>query len=45
MSGDILARLASALSDRYKIERELGSGGMACQADRRAGGPADSRYG
>ena len=24
-----LERLASALSDRYKIERELGAGGMA----------------
>jgi serine/threonine-protein kinase len=24
-----IERLASALSDRYKIERELGSGGMA----------------
>jgi serine/threonine-protein kinase len=27
--GDKLARLRAALSDRYRIERELGSGGMA----------------
>jgi serine/threonine protein kinase len=26
---DVLERLRSALSDRYRIERELGSGGMA----------------
>ena len=26
---DTLARLKSALSDRYAIERELGAGGMA----------------
>ena len=26
---DALARLASALADRYRIERELGQGGMA----------------
>src|SRR5262245_1524687 len=26
---DAIARLAPALSDRYRIERELGSGGMA----------------
>ena len=26
---DILARLQSALSDRYAIQRELGRGGMA----------------
>ncbi len=29
MSADLLARLTTALADRYKIERELGSGGMA----------------
>src|SRR5262245_27591966 len=27
--GDAVARLAGALSDRYRIERELGQGGMA----------------
>ncbi len=32
-----MARLASALADRYAVERELGTGGMASQADRRAG--------
>jgi hypothetical protein len=37
--------LKSALADRYAIESELGSGGTAYQADRRAGGPADSCYG
>ena len=26
---DMLERLRAALSDRYRIERELGSGGMA----------------
>jgi serine/threonine-protein kinase len=26
---DVLERLKAALSDRYTIERELGSGGMA----------------
>jgi hypothetical protein len=26
---DALSRLAAALSDRYTIEREIGSGGMA----------------
>ena len=26
---DLLERLKAALSDRYQIERELGSGGMA----------------
>jgi serine/threonine protein kinase len=26
---DSLERLSSALSDRYRIEREIGSGGMA----------------
>ncbi len=26
---DVLARLATALADRYRIERELGAGGMA----------------
>ncbi len=26
---DLLERLKTALSDRYRIERELGSGGMA----------------
>jgi serine/threonine protein kinase len=26
---DLLSRLTSALSDRYRIERELGQGGMA----------------
>jgi serine/threonine-protein kinase len=26
---DILDRLKAALADRYRIERELGSGGMA----------------
>jgi serine/threonine-protein kinase len=26
---DVLERLKAALSDRYRIERELGSGGMA----------------
>ena len=29
MSDDAQARLARALSDRYRVERELGSGGMA----------------
>jgi serine/threonine-protein kinase len=29
MSDDVLARLKAALADRYHIERELGSGGMA----------------
>jgi hypothetical protein len=42
---DLFDRLKSALSDRYAIERELGSGGMACQAGRRTGGPAGSCYG
>jgi len=28
-SGDAVARLSSALADRYRIERELGQGGMA----------------
>jgi hypothetical protein len=26
---EILARLAAALADRYRVERELGAGGMA----------------
>ena len=26
---DLLTRLASALADRYRLERELGQGGMA----------------
>ena len=26
---DVLMRLASALADRYRLERELGAGGMA----------------
>jgi serine/threonine-protein kinase len=26
---EIVARLASALADRYRIERQLGAGGMA----------------
>ncbi len=26
---DAIARLAPALADRYRIERELGAGGMA----------------
>jgi hypothetical protein len=42
---DQLDRLTAALADRYRIERELGSGGMACRADRRSGGPADCFYG
>ncbi|MEP7327099.1 MAG: serine/threonine-protein kinase, partial [Gemmatimonadota bacterium] len=29
MSADAIARLAAALADRYRIERELGQGGMA----------------
>ncbi len=29
MTEDLLGRLKSALADRYQIERELGSGGMA----------------
>ena len=29
MTGEALARLATALSDRYGVERELGAGGMA----------------
>ncbi|UCG88365.1 MAG: protein kinase, partial [Gemmatimonadota bacterium] len=29
MTEDVLARLKAALRDRYAIERELGSGGMA----------------
>ena len=29
MSGDIVGALRAALADRYRIERELGSGGMA----------------
>jgi len=29
MSGDVLDRLRKALADRYAIEREIGSGGMA----------------
>jgi hypothetical protein len=39
---DSFDRITSALSDRYKIERELGQGGMAMTggpADRRTGGP------
>jgi hypothetical protein len=34
----VLERLRAALEGRYAIERKLGSGGMACQAGRRAGG-------
>ena len=26
---DVLSRLTTALADRYRIERELGAGGMA----------------
>ncbi|MEO7520903.1 MAG: hypothetical protein ABIW79_03705 [Gemmatimonas sp.] len=26
---DVLARLSAALADRYRIDRELGAGGMA----------------
>ena len=26
---DVLTRLATALADRYRVERELGAGGMA----------------
>jgi hypothetical protein len=26
---DVLLRLGSALADRYRLERELGAGGMA----------------
>ena len=37
---DNLSRLTAALSDRYKIERELGQGGMARMAVRRYGGTA-----
>ena len=29
MSTDAVTRLPAALSDRYRIERELGAGGMA----------------
>ena len=29
MSDDVLTRLRADLSDRYAVERELGSGGMA----------------
>jgi hypothetical protein len=29
MSDDVVARLTASLADRYTIERELGSGGMA----------------
>ena len=29
MTEDVLSRLKSALTDRYRIEREIGSGGMA----------------
>ena len=29
MSEDLLRRLQAALSDRYRLERELGQGGMA----------------
>lgn len=29
MSTDPLSRLTAALADRYRIERELGAGGMA----------------
>ena len=29
MSGDTISRLTAALADRYRIERELGAGGMA----------------
>jgi len=29
MSGDTISRLAAALADRYRIEREIGAGGMA----------------
>src|SRR3989441_13212323 len=28
--GDLLARLQSALGDAYRIERELGGGGVSC---------------
>ena len=29
MSGDVMVRLTAALTDRYRVERELGAGGMA----------------
>jgi Tol biopolymer transport system component len=29
MSGDTLARLSAAIAERYRVERELGAGGMA----------------
>ncbi len=29
MSADVIVRLTAALADRYRIERELGQGGMA----------------
>jgi hypothetical protein len=35
---DLFDRIRCALTSRYRIERELGSGGMAI-----AGGPADRR--
>ena len=37
---DLLARLTSALADRYRIEHELGAGGMAISYQL----PARSRY-
>jgi hypothetical protein len=37
---DLLDRLRSALADRYRIQRELGAGGMAYRAVRRTGGQA-----
>ena len=35
---DVSTRLTAALTDRYRIERELGAGGMALTAERRDGG-------
>ena len=37
---EIISRLKTALADRYKIESELGAGGMARKAVRRYGGRA-----
>ena len=37
---DSFDRLKTALSDRYKIEGEIGAGGMARKAVRRYGGRA-----
>ena len=33
-AADAVARLSAALADRYRIERELGAGGMATPARR-----------